>query len=845
MRKIPPMRPFFLTLAALLGVCAALAQTSALLSPEQFMPHPYGRQFTPHHLLVDYVGHLDAHSDRVEVESYGRSTEGRPLLLAFLSTPENLARRESIRSNHLRAIGYEEGAPAPEKPLAIVWLSFGVHGNEAAAPESAMAVLHALADPASGMGSFLENTLVIVDPSLNPDGYDRYTNWYRQVAPLEPDPLSFAAEHREPWPGGRPNHYLFDLNRDWAWGTQAETRQRLVHYQRWMPHIHADFHEQFPNSPYFFAPAAEPMHPAVTEWQRQFQAEIGKANARKFDEEGWLYFTRELFDLFYPSYGDTYPTFSGAIGMTYEQAGHGIAGRAFELENGDLLTLADRIDHHTAAALAAVETASGQAETLDREFRAYFQRAQTRPSGEYKAFVAPHTNRPDQMKAFTRFLDLHQIRYGKAGKKYSMEAWDYASATAQTAQIDPDDLVVSVYQPAGVLARVLLEPSAQLSDSLTYDITAWSAIHAFGLEAWALTQRLEPGEAWTTPAYDAPQWPASAYAYLLPWTSIEDARFLGALLKEGIGVRVAGKPFRLNGRDFERGTLVITRADNRRMEGFHERVKDLALAHERHLVALQSGFAETGSDLGSENMHFLPAPRVALLSGEPVSSSSFGATWYYFEQVLRYPVSVIPAQSFRASVLEHFDVLILPEGDYSWGEGMKSELSEWMRAGGRIIATGGALKWVQQLDGVHLTSKEAFQAPKKEVEERGGTPIRFEDRNRDQASNRIPGTLFRAAIDNSHPMGFGFPDHYFSLKTGTLSYAYLEKGWNTCYLEKDPHYLGFAGENALKKVEESLIFGEERVGRGAAVYLVDDPLFRAFWHNGHLLFANALFFSGL
>lgn len=841
------MRHFFSGFFCLWMWCATAGAQAALLSPGDFLPHAYGQQFTPHHLLVDYVEHVAQQSDRVSLQPYGRSAEGRPLLLAVISSPANLNRLEQIRLDHLRSAGLQEGAPtgSGDSPV-IVWLSFGVHGNEAGASESSMSVLHTLADPRNAeTGKLLENTVVILDPCLNPDGYDRYTSWYRQVAPLEPDPRPFSREHQEPWPGGRPNHYLFDLNRDWAWGTQPETRQRLAQYQRWMPHIHADYHEQSYDSPYYFAPASEPYHPAVTDWQRQFQTWVGKANASRFDEEGWLYFTREEFDLFYPGYGDTYPIFSGAIGMTYEQAGHGMAGRAIELENGEQLTLADRIEHHLATALATLETASLHARELDRQFRLFYQQAQTQPAGEYKAFVVRHSNSPDQLKAFTGFLDMHQIRYGKAGKRQTAEGYTYASGTSGTLTVDPEDLVISAYQPASGLVRTLLEPGAGLADSLTYDITAWSAIHAFGLDACALSGRLEPQSPWRPAAYLAPEWPeGETYAFLLPWTSIQDARFLAALFREGIGVRVASRPFRIEGRSYGRGTLVITLADNRGVEGYPEKVKQLAVAHERNLAPVRTGLAEAGSDFGSGTMQFLKAPRVMLIGGEQTRSAGFGATWYYFEQALQYPVAIVEAGDFKPSQLAGFDVLVLPDGSYAWSDAVKVQVSEWMRSGGRLIATGNALRWVQQLDGVRLVSKDAPAQPQ-EKDAKSETPLRYEERNSREIGSNVPGTIFRAELDNSHPIGYGFPGYYFTLKIGAQSYAWLEKGWNVAYLKKSPLALGYAGAAARKKLDESVVVAMDRVGKGAAIYLADDPLFRAFWHNGHFLFANALFFGGL
>ena len=264
--------------------------------------------------------------------------------------------------------------------MAIVWLSFNVHGNEASSTEAAMKTIYKLLTEKK---DWLKNTVVILDPCINPDGRDRYANWFNETASSPYSINQQASEHNEPWPGGRPNHYLFDLNRDWVWATQIESSSRLKIYNKWLPHIHVDFHEQGINEPYYFAPAAEPFHEIITNWQRNFQTQIGKNHAKYFDAAGWLYFTKERFDLLYPSYGDTYPTYMGAIGMTYEQAGHGRAGLGILNDEGDVLTLKDRIAHHTTAGLSTVEIASKNAEKLNAEFKKFFGNS----NFKYKSYV--------------------------------------------------------------------------------------------------------------------------------------------------------------------------------------------------------------------------------------------------------------------------------------------------------------------------------------------------------------------------------------------------------------------------------------------------------------------------
>src|SRR5699024_5137388 len=409
---------------------------------------------------------------------------------------------------------------------------------------------------------WLENVVVIIDPMLNPDGRDRYVSWYKQTAGADPNVHPAAREHHEPWPGGRTNHYYFDLNRDWAWLIQKESRARLAEYQRWMPHIHVDFHEQYYKNPYYFAPGAEPYHNAITDWQRDFQHTIGENNAEYFDEHNWLYFTGEVFDLFYPSYGDTYPIFNGAIGMTYEQGGHSRAGLGILKVEGDTLRLNDRVMHHVTTGLSTVEVSSRKADKIVDEFEAYYDQAAQDPSGKYKTYVFKADNDPDKLQAFFSLLDRHRIEYGKARKSQTLNGYNYQKGRTERVEVNEDDYLVSAYQPKSVLARVLLEPRPELSDSLTYDITAWAQHYAFGLDGYALTQRLnaEPASFMKQSVDNAVV--GRPYAYLAEWQSLADVRLLGALLKDGINVRFSQKKFRLADNEYPAGTLIITRADN-------------------------------------------------------------------------------------------------------------------------------------------------------------------------------------------------------------------------------------------------------------------------------------------
>ncbi len=835
-------------LTCFLSVTILLANAQ-LLSPDEFLPHNLGEHFTPHYMLVDYFQHVAENSPNVEIMEYGLSNQKRPLLMTFISSEENLKNLEAIRENNLRITGMLEGKVDNSISTPIVWMSFGVHGNEAAASESSMIAIYELVTNADAK-KWLENTVVIIDPSVNPDGYSRYTHWFRNIGNRTADPSLSSREHSEPWPGGRVNHYLFDLNRDWAWASQIESRRRLVQYQKWMPQIHVDFHEQFHNNPYYFAPAAQPYHSYITDWQGDFQTEIGKNHTKYFDEEGWLYFTREVFDLLYPSYGDTYPTFNGAIGMTYEQGGHSRAGRAILMHNGDTLTLADRIEHHKVTALSTVEIASKQAQNLIGEFSKYFQNARNNPPGEYKTFIIKSSNPVEKIDKLKQLLDIHKIQYGSINNSRNVTAFYYQSGLEVTHEIEAKDLVISAYQPKGILAQVLFEPKTEVVDSLTYDITAWALPYAYGLEAYATKEKINVN----TPSSSAGFFPppgkiADPYAYVVPWRSLRSAQFLSSILKEDVKVRFAEEPFEVEGRKYQAGTLVITRADNRKHSKYAQVIREAATLLGQEIFAVNTGFVTAGHDLGSDNMTFIQKPRILVLSGESTFTNQFGQVWYYFEQDLNYPITIADADNFSRIDLDDFNTIVLPEGSYRLNDDLVDKLNSWISGGGRLIAIGYANRSLEDKKGFNLT-RFAKKADKTAADKaREATTLenrtaKYKDRVRASISNQIPGAIFKIHLDNSHPLGFGMKDYYFSLKTSSLRYDLLKNCWNVGYVGDKPMIAGFVGANLKQKLDNSVVFSVQNKGRGSVTYMIDNPLYRAFWEEGKFLFSNAVFFVG-
>ena len=826
-----PLTPRSRRLAPLLVLVAAAA-AAQVPTPEAFLGYDLGARFTPHHRVVDYVEAVAAASPRVTAERYGETPEGRPLLVLTVAaegTDVEAARRSQVAAT--------EGGAAPEK--AVVWLSYNVHGNEAVSTEAALRTLYELTTPRAD--AWLRDVVVVMDPCLNPDGRDRYVTAYRQRRGDRADADPDAWEHDEPWPGGRFNHYLFDLNRDWAWGTQPETRARLAVYNRWMPAVHVDFHEQGVDSPYYFAPAAEPFHPRITDWQRELQTRIGRENAQVFDREGWLYFTRERFDLLYPGYGDTWPTFNGAVGMTYEQGGSGRAGLAIRTAEGDTLTLGDRIAHHVATGLETIATTARDADRVRAEFAALFA---TPPAGPARAFAA--RGDAGRLQALAALLDLQGVRYGWAGREQAARGVRYAGGLDRPAPparvtVEAGDLVVPLDQPKGTLAAVLFEPEPALSDSVTYDVTAWALPYVYGVEGLALEEPVETGGA--APSAPMPAGAGRPYAYVLPWESPQDARVLAELLREGVGVRVVPEPFEAEGQAFRRGSLVATRAGNGRLgERFDDAVRGAAARAGRPAVALASGFAASGFDLGSDRLGFTRGPRVAVLTDEPVSPTALGEVWHWFDRVVDYPATLLRADGFSRGDLDDTDVLVLPDGRYgSWLSDDRAEaLREWVRAGGRLVAMEGAATAFAGKDGFGIAERKAAAADSSA----DARLRRYADREREEVSEGVPGAVFRVALDETHPLAYGYPGHLYVVKRRTNPVEFLADGWNVGVLRTGAPAAGFAGAEAQDRLTDSLVFGVEEMGRGAVVYLLDDPIFRGFWADGQLLFANAVFGPG-
>ncbi|MCF2517918.1 M14 family zinc carboxypeptidase [Dyadobacter sp. CY351] len=806
-------------------------------TPDEFLGFPLGSKFAFHHQIVDYIKLLQSqNADRVKIVQYGSSNEGRPLMVAFISSPENIANLEKIRTNHLKSIKLLDGKPDAATP-PIVWMSYNVHGNESVSANTSMKVVYELLNKQNTLTQdFLKNMVVMIDPCINPDGYDRYSQWYNRVQNATPDVTPFGLEHDEPWPGGRFNHYLFDLNRDWAWQTQKETKERIALYNQWMPHFHADFHEMGHTRSYYFPPAARPFHKDVTAWQRQFNDLIGEYCRKYFDKNNWAYFTRYNYDLFYPSYGDTWPTVNGAIGVTYEQGGGGRAGLGIERKDEhDTLTLASRISHHYATSLATLEAVLSQKERIVSEMIKFHEDALNAPAGSFKTYIVKAKGNEERIRSFSEWMTRQGFIYGIAGKSASTKGTELTTLIEQPVKIENNDLLISAYQPKSNLLRILFEPKPVLEDSVTYDVTSWGLAYLYGLKAYGLKEKLAPA-AYQSEKIENPIPSTSPYAYLAQWSEVEHTAFLAELLKNGILVKSSNIPFEMNKSNFEAGTLIIPKKGNENL-AFDKLVTSIANKHFVKLTPVQTGYVSSGADFGSDYIVSLKAPKVVAVTGEGISPTAVGAVWHYFEQQIGYPVTMVNGSRLSTLPWNEIDVLILPDGRYSdiINDKQLEALQNWIRNGGKLIAMERATDVFVGKSGFNLTKKMSDR--KKDSD----TFKKYGDQEREDAGDTSPGSMFQVTMDTTHPLAFGCGKEYFTLVRDAYEMDYLKDGWNVGYLTETGYKAGFVGNKMTGKLKNTLVMGVQDMGRGHVVYLMDDPVFRSMLYSGKILFSNAVF----
>jgi hypothetical protein len=833
--------------------------------PDAVLGYPLGARFTSWDRIVAYLETLDAASPRVKMWEYGRSYEGRPLKLLAVSTAENLDRLEEIRQD-VQRLGASAGLAPGEKdrlvrrmPL-VVWLAYGVHGNESSSAEAAMGAAYVLAAGQGETAEMLKGVVVLIDPLQNPDGRERYVNGYKQRRGDAANPRRAAAEHWEPWPGGRQNHYLIDLNRDWAWVSQQETRQRIAAYRSWEPQVYVDFHEMGSDSSYFFPPAAEPIHPQIDRRILSWLDTFGRANASAFDRQGWIYFKEENYDLFYPGYGDSYPSLRGAVGMTYEMAGGGRAGQALTLQDGSVLTLADRTARHLTTSLVTVRTAARNGRRILEDFAANRAKAAAEPVRTYL-----WSGDQQEARALADLLVVHGIKVRQLAQpaEVPVRGLDRSGGEAQPRRFAAGTYAVSTAQPLGNLVEALMELESPMSQSFVdrqrqrleqnldpefYDITAWSLPLAFNVRTWVAASDVGEGR----PLAESAAGGASGegeIGWLVPPQGLASYRLAAELQKRQIRFRVALASFSGGGASFPNGTLFIPRRAN--PDSLLDSFQSLLQENSLDAQAVSSSYELKGLSLGSSDMPSVRPVRVGLVSGEGVDPTSFGFLWHLLDGQIGVDHDRLDLAQLRNIPLSDFDVLILPSGAYDdrIGDKVKEALDAWIKEGGVMVAIGDAVNWLQDRE---LTSIKRWQPPKKEdadsEDSKPEDPEATESDVEKQLAERpifTPGAVLATRMQPQHVLTLGLPAPPSVLYEGStvLKTTGDPRQDVLVALDESPVVAGFAWPEAEQRLAGSLLVGTESRGRGSVVLFVQDPAYRLFWRATAPIFLNAVLYG--
>ena len=827
--------------------------------------HDFGEEVSAPEEITSYLKALAAATpDRTRLFEYARTWEGRPLHVLAIASPARISRLDLIKADLKRLADPRTVSTAEQSRLVgelpvVTWLMHGVHGNEISSGDAALAeAYHLLAARGDTMvDTILRESIVLIDPLENPDGRSRFLLQHKLGRAATPDGERLSAEHDEPWPGGRSNHYLFDMNRDWFAQTQPETRGRLKVALDYFPHVVVDLHEMGGDSTYYFAPPADPLNPFITPDQIRWLETFGRANAARFDDRGFAYFIREVYDSFYPGYGESWPIFNGAIGMTYEQAS--ARGLVFTRNDDTTLTYRQGVVQHFNAAITTAYTAAGNRERLLRDFLEYRRSAiaegEASTSREY--VLLPGSD-PAMAGRLARNLAGQGIDVRMASEPFKVGAREVPAGA----------YLVSAAQPSGRLVRNLLDthvpqPEAfvkeqdrrrkkRLGDQI-YDVTAWSLPALFDVEVLTSAQGLTPAStpvtAGASPVGGA--LPPAKVAYLLPWGS-ETPGAVYALLRAGVRVHQASRSLTIGTATYPAGTAIVRTAEVG--ERHRETLASVISRHGVPVVALDSGWVDRGMSLGSGEVAALKVPRIVMAWDAPTSSLSAGWTRYVLERRFGFAVSAVRVSSLGRLDLDKVDVLVLPQGGYAnaFNEDAVRRLREWMRGGGTLVTLGEASRWAASEKVNLLDTRPELRGGKPDVEEKDkkptDPPVPFDydkavQPERERPEN-IPGAVVRVRLDLEHWLASGTDGEIQAIVEGQRVFTpiKLDKGTNVgTYAPKERLVVGgLAWDEAQSQLAQKAFLIHQAVGQGHIVAFAEEPNYRAFTEATQLLFVNAV-----
>ncbi len=839
-----------------------LSYDPGITSPKDYLGYELGEAFTLYAHVEGYLKTLAEASGKVALQQYGETYEGRKLYTLVISSAENQARLEEIRQQNLRLSG-REGISSDEAEELIrtlpvfISFSYNIHGNEASSTEAAMQVAYRLAAATDEeTQNLLRSAIIVMYPCINADGRDRYVYWYksmrRNVIADEPRDL----EHYAPWPNGRTNHYWFDLNRDWIWGVHPESRGHTREYQRWMPHLHTDYHEMGYNNNYFTMPGTTPRNKLLPDAYEPLTDTIGQANAAAFDRHHISYFTREAFDFFYPSYGSSYPSVMGAIGMLTEQGGIA-GGLAIETDDGYTLTFRQRIFDHYTTSLATIRKAVERREDLIRYSYEAFQPEHSKSAT--KSYILKKNDNV-YLPEVLRMLDHHGVQVEQAGAGFSASALDFRTGKTGKQSFSAGDYIIRTDQPRHLFINSVMARNLAIEDSVMYDMATWSAPLAYNLEAYSTEQALAVKSTSVTDFTSAPgqviNSPAG-YAYTIEWKQRHAPKALARLWEKGYRVRSVQKAFSDGQRTFSPGSLVILLGRNmEKLDSIHQDMKAIAEATGITIIGQNSGRMKKGIDLASGDSQPLKQPKVALMVEPPFNTYTSGQVYFLFDQDTELPVQRIRTSILKQTALPQFgsrygyadlndyDVLILPGGggdlEKLFKEEEQKQLKDWVQGGGLIVALESATEFFTK-EKSKIAEVELLKVKKDSSE--AALYVPYEQRKDFYGKKNIPGSALRSRIDNTNPLAFGLEEEVYTLTFGSDALKANPGLQAVGYYRNEADELlvaGYASRENLEHLAGRVFAAVQPMGQGKIVYLMENPHYRMFWRGPSRMMQNAV-----
>lgn len=796
-------------------------------SPASHLGFELGLWHVSHDQLLGYYRKLAETSPRVEWVEYARSHELRPMPLLVISSPGNLAELETLREAHL--------ANESDAPL-VLWQGYSVHGNEASGANAAPLYAYYLAAARNDeVEALLADTIVLIDPALNPDGLTRFATWANAHKSRVENGDPQHREHWEAWPSGRTNHYWFDLNRDWLLLTHPESRGRVAQFQRWRPHVLTDFHEMGGEQTYFFQPGVpDRKHPLTPNANVELTAAIADYHAAAFDRLGQLYFSEEAFDDFYYGKGSTYPDIQGSVGILFEQGS--ARGQRIDTSNGPV-TFDIAVRNQLVTSLSTTRAAHALRGRL-RQYRRDFD-AETRRRGP-SAYVFGDAADPERGRRLAEILTLHGVEVYELAEAAEVDDIEYRPGAAW---VVPGD------QRQHRLWQAMTEQRKTFDSTVFYDVSSWSFPLAFDLPMAEAGRGVKRGERFRSAPYEPASLPEDAYAYAFHWDHYGAAAAVIELLRHDVNVRVATEPFTARStegeRRFDRGDVVLAVGFNRDV-ALVDLVRRVSRRHRVPAVALTTGLTPEGVDLGSGTLRPLKPIRPLLVTGGLVNGYEAGEVWHHLDQRLGLPLTMVDLQRLLAVSLDDYTHVLLVDGDYSIAPpALIPLLRGFVNRGGTLVASKLAAQWVTDV-GLSLPEPPPEEDTiSEDDDEESRSPRPYGSYVKDQSQRIVGGAIVRVNVDTTHPLAYGLRRETLPVFRNGL--VFLEPDPNPYasplrYAE-DLHRAGYLAPDVAEAMGGNAAAIVNKVNLGTVIRLADNPLFRGAWYGTERLYNNALLLS--